>query len=174
MPFSLPSFPHDWFCLSAHNSYPVFGCVFFFNRLEWCKLVERGEAFCLSSHGQKRWSRARSTASFHTWMEPGQAANAFLRLSGYLLETHKCCSAAWVLEAGRKNSSKRHMCQNAERDVVPGKRKVMHTPRAQLCATGRDADWIKGSLSLKLPLTAPVQSGGFINHQWVLVPCSRG
>lgn len=30
MPFSLPSFPHDWFCLSAHNSYPVFGCVFFF------------------------------------------------------------------------------------------------------------------------------------------------
>lgn len=75
---------------------------FFLNRLEWCKLVERGEAFCLSSHGQKRWSGARATASFHTWLEPGQAANAFLRLSGYLLETHKCCSAAWVLEAGRK------------------------------------------------------------------------
>lgn len=29
----------------------------------------------------------------------------------------------------KKKSSKRHMCQKAERDVVPGKRKVMHTHR---------------------------------------------
>lgn len=33
----------------------------------------------------------------------------------------------------KKNSSKRHMCQKAERDVVPGRRKVMHTESSALC-----------------------------------------
>lgn len=142
MPFNLPSFPRDWLCLSSRHSYPIF--FLFLSRLEWCELVERGEALCLSSHGRKRWSRARATASFHTWLEPGQAANAFLGLSGYLLETHKCCSAVRVLEAGRRrNSSERHMCRKAERDVVPGKLKATRAWRALLCAAERHVDLIK-------------------------------
>lgn len=149
MPFNLPSFPCDWLCLSSRHSHLIF---FFLSRLEWCELVEREAAFCLSSHSRERWSRARVTASFHTWLEPGQAANAFLGLSGYLLETDEHCSAVRALEAGRRNSSKRHMCQETERDVVPGKWKATRAWRTLLHATEWDVDLIRARWRWTCPL----------------------
>lgn len=104
----------------------------FLSRLEWCKLVERAEAFCLSSHGREGWSGARATASLHTWLEPGQAANAFLGLSHDLLETDECCRLGEGIPA-------RDVCG----DAVPGEPRASWRRRALLRATQREADLIE-------------------------------
>lgn len=129
--------------------------------------MERGEAFCLSSHGRKRWSGARASASFHTWLEPGQAANAFLGLSGYLSETHERCSAVPSAGGWEKEFQRETYASEGREGTGCGARKRKSdacTESSAPCGRKR-CRFNKDSMTFKLSLTASIKTGDFINRE---------
>lgn len=145
--------------LSSHRSYPCWGFLvgyfyfYFFSRLEWCEPVEKAEAFCLSSHGQEGWSGARATASLHTWLEPGQAANAFLGLGHDLLETDECCRLGEGIPA-------RDICGGCSARRANSKLET----ESSAPWNAKRGRFNRGLMTLKPSLIASIKTGDFIKH----------